>query len=171
LHDSAIIGGEDPTLEKAKQKAFRLLSVRGRSTKEIRLKLKERGFAEPVVEKVIVRLLELNYLDDKSFAEQWARNLAVNRLYGNRRIEMSLLEKGIGRNLIELSIALVREERSEKEAINILIKKKFKGRKVSELDEKEKRRLAQNLMGRGFPAGLIFEALGRTEEEFINDGK
>lgn len=168
---SSAIGGEDPTLEKAKQKAFRLLSVRGRSTQELRLKLKERGFAEPVVEKVIIRLLELNYLDDKSFAEQWARNLGVNRLYGNRRIEMSLLEKGIGRKLIERSIALVREERSEKEAINILIEKKVKDKKISELNEKEKRRLLQNLRGRGFPAGLIFEALGRTEEEFINDGK
>jgi regulatory protein len=170
LHSSAT-GGEDPTLEKAKQKAFRLLSVRGRSTQELRLKLKERGFAEPVVEKVIVRLLELNYLDDKSFAEQWARNLAVNRLYGNRRIEMSLLEKGIGRKLIERSIVFVREERSEKEAINILIEKKVRDKKISEINEKEKRRLVQNLRGRGFPPGLIFEALGRTEEEFINDGK
>jgi regulatory protein len=162
---------EDPTLEKAKQKAFRLLSVRGRSTQELRLKLKERGFAEPVIEKVIVRLLELNYLDDKSFAEQWARNLGVNRLYGNRRIEMSLLEKGIASKLIERSIVLVREERSEKDAITIFIKKKLRDKKISEINEKEKRRLIQNLRGRGFPAGLIFEALGRTEEEFINDGK
>ncbi|MDO9530295.1 MAG: RecX family transcriptional regulator [Syntrophales bacterium] len=170
MHGSTT-GGEDPTLEKAKQKAFRFLSVRGRSTKEIRSKLKERGFEESIVEKVIVRLLDLKYLDDESFAKQWARNLAVNRLYGNRRIEMSLLEKGIDRKFIEQSIAWVREEISEKEAINVLIEKKVKGKKVVELDEKEKRRLAQNLMGRGFHAGLIFEVLGRPEEEFTNDGK
>lgn len=159
MHNSTT-GGEDPTLEKAKQKAFRLLSVRGRSTKEIRSKLKERGFEESIIEKVIVRLLELKYLDDESFAKQWARNLAVNKLYGNRKIEFSLLEKGIDRKIIEQSIALIRKEISEKEAINILIEKKFKGRKVVELSEKEQRRLAQNLMGRGFPAGLIFEELG-----------
>ena len=150
---------EDHTLEKAKQKAFRLLSVRGRSTKELRFRLKEKGFEEPVVEKVIARLLDLKYLDDESFAREWTRNLAVNRLYGNKKIEVSLLEKGIDRKLIEQSIARVREEISEKQAINKLMEKKIKGKKIIELDEKEKRRLAQNLMGKGFPAALIFEVL------------
>lgn len=169
--ESSAVDREDPTLEKAKQKAFRLLSVRGRSKKELRSKLKEKGFEEPVVEKVIARLLELKYLDDEFFAREFTRNLAVNRLYGNRKIEVSLLEKGIDRELIEQSIAQVREEINEKEAISRLIEKKIKDKKIIELDEKEKRRLAQNLMGRGFPAGLIFEVLGRPEEEFANDGQ
>lgn len=150
---------EDHTLEKAKQKAFRLLSVRGRSTKELRFRLKEKGFEEPIVEKVIARLLDLKYLDDESFSREWTRNLAVNRLYGNKKIEVSLLEKGIDRKLIEQSIVRVREEISEKQAINKLMEKKIKGKKIIELDEKEKRRLAQNLMGKGFPAALIFEVL------------
>lgn len=83
-------GREDNSREKAEQKAFRLLSIRGRSIKELRSRLKEKGFEEPVAEEVIARLIELKYLDDESFASQWAQNLAVNRLYGNRRIEVSL---------------------------------------------------------------------------------
>ncbi|MEA1935845.1 MAG: regulatory protein RecX [Thermodesulfobacteriota bacterium] len=168
---SSITGGKNRTLEKAEQRAFRLLSVRGRSIKELRTRLKEKGFEEPVVEEVIARLIELKYLDDESFASQWARNLAVNRLYGNRRIEVSLSEKGIDRKLILQSIDEVREEISEKQAINRLIEKKVKGKKVIELNEKEKRRLAQNLMGRGFPAGLIFEVLGKSGGGFTNDRK
>ncbi len=35
---------EDRDFEKARQKAFRLLSLRGRSTRELRSKLKEKGF-------------------------------------------------------------------------------------------------------------------------------
>lgn len=166
---SSITGEKNHALEKAKQKAFRLLSVRGRSIKELRTKLKEKGFEEPVVEEVIARLIEFKYLDDESFASQWAQNLAVNRLYGNRRIEVSLSEKGIDRTVIQQSITQVREEISEKQAINRLIEKKVKGKKVKELNEKEKRRLAQNLMGRGFPAVLIFEALGKSGEGFTND--
>jgi len=42
------------------------------------------------VKEVIARLIELKYLDDESFTSQWVQNLAVNRLYGNRRIEVSL---------------------------------------------------------------------------------
>ena len=154
--------------EKAKQKAFRLLSVRGRSIKELQSKLKEKGFEEPVVEKVIARLIELKYLDDESFAGKCARNLAVNRLYGNKKIEASLLEKGINREIARQSVAQVREEISETEAINRLIKKKVKDKNTAGLNEREKRRLAQNLMGKGFPAGLIFEVLGRLGE-FVND--
>jgi len=154
--------------EKAKQKAFRLLSVRGRSIKELQSKLKEKGFEEPVVEKVIARLIELKYLGDESFAGECARNLAVSRLYGNKKIEASLLKKGINREIARQSVAQVREEISETEAINRLIKKKVKDKNTAGLNEREKRRLAQNLMGKGFPAGLIFEVLGRLGE-FVND--
>ena len=168
---SSITGEKDHTFEKAKQKAFRLLSVRGRSIKELRTRLKEKDFEEPVVEEVIARLIELKYLDDESFASQWAQNLAVNRLYGNRRIEVSLSEKGIDRKLIMQSIDEVREEISEKQAINRLIEKKVKSKKIIELNEKEKRRLAQNLIGRGFSAGLIFEVLGKSGGGFTNDRK
>src|SRR5512136_1087022 len=115
---------EDPLYEKAKQRAFRLLAVRARSEKELRTKLKERGFDESVVGVVIARLRELKYLDDESFAREWARNLAVNRLLGNRRIEESLREKGIPRELIEQVIIEVREELSEHKALRELIRKK-----------------------------------------------
>jgi regulatory protein len=93
---------EDRTFEKAKQKAFRLLSVRGRSVKELRSRLKEKGFEESVVGKVITRLTELEYLDDEFFAREFTRDLAVNKLYGNRRIEVSLLGKGIDRKFMKI---------------------------------------------------------------------
>ena len=123
--------------EKAKQRAFRLLAMRARSEKELRAKLKEKGFDESTVEEVAARLRELNYLDDESFARQWARNLAVNKLFGNRRIEASLEEKGISRPLIREVLTEAREE----------------------------------LMGKGFPPGLIFEMLNRSKEGLLDEGE
>jgi regulatory protein len=155
---------EDPIFEKAMQRAFRLLALRGRSTKEIRSKLRERGFEEPVVRRVIANLLKRRYLDDAACAREWARHLAVNRLYGSRRIENSLREKGISSEIIREALASIREERPERAVLETLLGKKLKGRRVGELDGKEKKRLAQNLMGKGFPAGLIFEVL-RIQEE------
>jgi len=122
--------GGDLLFEKAKQKAFRLLLVRSRSTKELRLKLKERGFEETVINNVIDRLLELKYLDDEAFAKGWARNLAVNRLWGNRKIEISLLEKGISGELAEQSIVHAREEIGERGAIEKLVEKKNVGKQL-----------------------------------------
>jgi len=48
---------DDLLFERVRQKAFRLLSLRPRSEKELRAKLKERGFASPVVERVMAYLL------------------------------------------------------------------------------------------------------------------
>jgi regulatory protein len=161
--------GDKILYEKAKQKAFRFLLVRPRSTKELRSKLKEKGFEEGVINDVIGSLLELKYLDDEAFAEGWARNLAVNRLWGNRKIERSLWEKGISRELIEAVIVRVREEIGEKEAIQRLVEKKC-GKSIAfeadaeSISPKEKRRLIQNLMGRSFPLELIFDVLGRVGE-------
>jgi len=166
--------GDDLLFEKAKQKAFRLLSVRSRSIKELRLKLKERGFEETVVNNVIDRLLELKYLDDEAFAKGWARNLAVNRLWGNRKIEISLLEKGISRELVDKAIARAREEIEERDAIEKLVEKKCGKAVASEenarfISAKEKGRLIRNLMGRSFPLELIFDVLGKPREECTDD--
>jgi regulatory protein len=157
--------------EKAKNRAFRLLAVRARSEKELRSKLKEKGFDEAVVREVIERLRELKYLDDESFAGQWARNLGVNKLLGNRRIALALREKGIPQPLIDEAISILRIEISETEAIMRLIRKKMKSRNVVKINDREKRRLAGSLMIKGFPPDLIFDLLNQSKEEFVNEGE
>ncbi len=160
---------EDPLREKAKQKAFRLLAVRARSEKELRSKLKERGYDESVVDAVAARLRELKYLDDESFARGWARNLALNRLSGNRRIEEGLREKGIERALIEQVIAEIRKELSEQKAIRALIMKKM-GNSAMKIDERAKRRLARGLLGKGFPPEMVFDTVNRLKEGLVDEG-
>jgi len=155
--------------EKAKQKAFRLLAIRARSEKELRTKLKERGYDESVVGDVMARLREFRYLDDESFARGWARNLAVNRLWGNIRIEASLRDKGIPRELIERVIREIREELSEQKALKKLLKKKEGGRSLK-MDVRDKRRLTQSLMGKGFPLDLIIDMLKTPKEDLTDDG-
>lgn len=162
---------EDPLYEKAKAKALRLLSYRGRSKEELRSKLSERGFDEAVIRKVIDRFSELKYLDDEIFARDWARHLALYRLWGDRRIEISLREKGIDRQTIDGAILFAREEIGQKEAIERLIEKRLRRRSAQDIDYKGKRRLAQNLLGRGFPPPLIFDMLGKVEEGYIDNGK
>ena len=162
---------EDSLQDKARQKAFRLLAVKARSEKELRAKLREKGYDESVVGEVIENLRDLKYLDDESFAGQWAQNLGVNRLLGNRRIELSLREKGISPPLIKKAIEDVRREINEAEAVMILIRKKVKSRDIREMDDREKVRLARNLMGKGFPPDLIFHMLKESKEEFVNEGE
>lgn len=159
---------KDLDLAAAKQKAFRLLSLRPHSEKELEKKLREKGFPAVVIKETLEKLHDLKYLNDASFAGQWARNLIVNKFWGNKKVIASLREKGIAAELIDLSIEKAREEISEEAAIEILIKKKAAQKKISAFDVKEKQRIFQNLMGRGFPPGLILNKLGRIKKEDIN---
>ncbi len=111
-------------LAAAKQKAYRLLSLRPHSEKELEKKLREKGFPAVVIKEALEKLHDLKYLNDASFAVQWARNLAVNKLWGNRKIIASLREKGVAAELIDAAMEKARQEISEEEAIAFLIKKK-----------------------------------------------
>jgi regulatory protein len=166
--------GDDALVVKAQKRAFRLLAVRPRSIIELRSKLKDRGFDKFIVDTVIEKLVELKYLDDEAFAKEWARSLAVNRLWGNKRIKISLREKGIIDELADQAIAYAREEIKEQEAIEKIIEKKYGKNYISDINLKVdllkvKRRLIQNLMGRGFPPGLIFDVLGKSKEDYADD--
>jgi len=156
------------TLENAKQKAYRYLSLRAHSAKEIEKKLGQKGFPAAVIKEALEKLFELKYLDDASFATQWTRTLAVNKLSGNRKIIASLQEKGVAADLIAEAIAVVRNELPEEEAVALLIKKKRAKIQSGLQDIKEKKRIFQSLLGRGFPAGLILNKLGKIPEEDIN---
>lgn len=152
-------------LAAAKQKSYRLLSMRPHSEKELEKKLRDKGFPTPVIKEALENLSDLKYLNDASFAMGWARNLAVNKLWGNRKISAGLQEKGVAARLIADAIASVRQELSEEEAIAILIRKKTSKKTDAALDRKEKQRIFASLMGRGFPPGLILNQL----EKFVED--
>jgi regulatory protein len=160
---------EDLAYEKGLQQAYRLLAARARSERELRTKLKEKKFDPPVVDRIVARLYELTYLDDEAFARQWARHLAMDKLSGNRRIEMNLQEKGICKAICEQVIAEIRQEAPEKEAIRQLIRKKLKGARLQKQDGREKRRLAQHLLCRGFAPDLIFEMIREAEGVYQDD--
>ena len=155
-------------LAAALQKAYRLLSMRPHSEKELEKKLREKGFPAVVIKEALEKLHDLKYLNDASFATGWARNLAVNRLWGNRKIIASLREKGVSSQLIDGAIAAARQEISEEEAIAVLVRKKVAKKKSVAFDIKEKQRIFQSLMLRGFPPGLILNKLGKAAEEEID---
>jgi regulatory protein len=142
--------------------------MRPHSEKELEKKLREKGFPAVVIKEALEKLHDLKYLNDESFAIGWARDLAVNKLRGNRKIIASLREKGVASQLIDDAIAAARLEISEEEAIAVLVRKKAAKKKPTAFDIKEKQRIFQSLMGRGFPPGLILNKLGKAVEEEID---
>ncbi len=156
---------------RARDRALRLLTMRGRSRAELRKKLAERDFAKSIVDRVLENLGELGYLDDEAFALNRARHLAVNRLYGDRKIEEQLREKGISREAAREAIREVREEFPEIEGISQSATKKLQGRSIDGLDKKERLALARTLQGKGYHLGLILDYLGKYEGGIAYDAE
>jgi regulatory protein len=157
--------------KRARERALRLLALRGRSRAELRKKLAERDFEKAVIERVLENLVELGYLDDEAFAVNRARHLAVNRLYGNRKIEEQLREKGVSREAAREAIREVREEFPEMEGIARSAAKKLPGRSISGLDKKERLALARTLQSKGYHLGLILDYMGKYEEGSAYDAE
>jgi regulatory protein len=161
--------GEDLLREKAQKKAYRLLALRAHSEKELREKLRGGGFGEAIIVGVIEKCRQLGYLNDAAYARQRARELAVNRLLGDRRIAADLGERGIDDELIREAISEARGEFSEEAAVEKFLGRKLRGAQDAAMDERLKARLIRGLLGRGFPAGLIYGKLKRAQEEGFHD--
>ena len=154
--------------EKARQKAYRLLALRSHSEWELAAKLRSCGFPESAITDALTRCRELGYLDDGRYARQRARELAVNRLLGDRRFAADLMAKGIPADLGREAIAAAREELGAAEAVDRLLTKKGAA-KPEALDGRGREKLIRGLLGKGFPRGLVFQRLKSTKEDGVHD--
>ncbi|MBN3039947.1 MAG: RecX family transcriptional regulator [Candidatus Omnitrophica bacterium] len=85
-------------LDKALNFAFLLLKYRARSINEMKSRLKAKGYSSALRDKVIVYLLDYNYLNDKDFAESYV-NSALDKGWGPRKIDYKLKTLGIAQDL------------------------------------------------------------------------
>src|SRR4030042_1258169 len=94
-------------LEKAKSSAFKLLSYRIRSCKEISDKLKDKGFSQDTIAAVIRDLKRIDYLDDYKFAKEFIESRLIHNPKGEKLLRYELLKKGVDKNTID---ELLREQ-------------------------------------------------------------
>ena len=118
---------EQINLNKAKEKAFRLLSLRAHSKKELENKI-TRSLGEEYAKKTASKMEELGLLNDKEFALSYAKELIFRKFHATNRVRYELSEKGISGDVIDL----VLEEIDPNEDENI------KGKSLK--DEKEFRK-------------------------------
>jgi regulatory protein len=95
----------------ARQRALSLLARAAHSRKGLAAKLRTRGFGAEAVRDAVERMAELGYLDDRSFAESWARARMAAHPEGWKALLKGLLLKGVERGLAaEIASAVCPEE-------------------------------------------------------------
>lgn len=88
-------------IERAKSRAINYISGKLKTKYEVRLKLKENGFAEDVIDKVLDILEKEEYLNDKVYCEIFIEDKKKLNGYGKNKIKSLLIQKGISKNIFE----------------------------------------------------------------------
>jgi regulatory protein len=90
--------------------AVRLLSARPRSERELRDRLRQRGFTREATESAARRLQELGYLDDAAFARFWTESRQAFRPRSRRMVTGELRRKGVAMETAEEATATISDE-------------------------------------------------------------
>lgn len=161
----------------AKELCLRLLTDRARSKHELGAKLRQKGVAEEVAERVLERFDEVGLIDDEAFAGAWVRSRHRHRGLGRRAIAQELRRKGIDRDVADEALTEVDDEAEEQRARELVDRKL---RTVTVRGPEDRRKVAQRLVGmlarKGYPASVTYGVvraaladLGAEEDELGPD--
>jgi len=135
--------------------SLKLLGYRSRTVSELRKKLIEKGYDEPVIEPVIKRLVETNLINDEDYAQRYTNDKLIFNRRGPRRIYLELLSKGIDKDLIDKAVKKIEIEDEFEIARSLIVSKK---RSWAKLDDNARfRRTISLLSRRGFSPKVIFQ--------------
>nr|WP_325179442.1 regulatory protein RecX [uncultured Oscillibacter sp.] len=139
-----------------------LIGKRAMSRRDLERKLREKGASEAEARYAAEWLEAIGALNDAEYAAALVRH--YSRLgYGPARVREKLYEKGVPRELWEDALEELPEEGGQ---VDAFLQSKLRGRTP---DEKEKRRLTNALLRRGFPWGEVKAAWRRLGEEMQED--
>lgn len=147
----------------AKERAFRWLSNRSHSEKEIAQKLQRAKFSKETIEWVIGELKRLKFLDDAGFARMYAHDRLLKRPIGKKLLTVELRQKGIDAETTDRVVEEAYSEKSELELAETLLKKKAPS--YARFDpQKARKKAADFLAQRGFGWEVISEVLEKAQK-------
>lgn len=158
---------DEEILKKLIAHTISYVSFRLRSGKEIHDYLLKRvkSNKEEYVRLAEVRLKELGYIDDETYAKRFIESRNRSRPKGKKLIELELLKKGVSQDIID---SVNNGGPSDSELARAVVQKKYSlWRKMPILEQKKK--LFGLLQRRGFALSVIFriidEMLGNQYNE------
>lgn len=139
-------------IDKAKTKAFDLLSRRPRSKWELEDYLGRKGYETEIIESTLNMLSNLGYVNDSDFAKRWISDRRLLKSTSKRRLTQELRQKKVPDDIIKE--ALSTDDTDEREVLKDLIARK---RRQSRYQDNTK--LIQYLARQGFNYDAIKEVL------------
>jgi regulatory protein len=125
-----------------------------RTEKQVRLKLRDSGFGELIIKKVIDFLKDFNYLSDEVFTENFIKAKINRKYYGYLRLKRELSEKGINEHIINSYLPKFYTQDIALETARKSAERKLRSISFRE-DKKKKTQVKDHLFRQGFSLDLI----------------
>ncbi|MCX7678448.1 MAG: RecX family transcriptional regulator [Spirochaetes bacterium] len=145
-----------------KQKALDYLSIKNRTSHELRKYLLKKGFSADIIAEVTMELTDAKIVDDIKYAIEYARMRKNKKLVGKRLIQSELKQKGLPNAAIRKALEESNYSEAQIEEVIELARKKFRaiGMKKNAL-----RKVSFFLSQRGFEYELIQKVIEQLQHE------
>jgi len=132
----------------------RYCAYQERCHKEVRQKLREMRMIPEAVDKIMVHLVQENYLNEERFACSFARGKFNTKKWGKKRIINELKQRDISPYNIKSALSEI-DPQSYKETLDKLALKRVNEIKETTL-QKRRKKLADYLLYRGWESDLVY---------------
>lgn len=130
-------------------------AYRDRSQKEVEEKLIDMRMIPAAREKIIIQLMQENFLNEERFARSFARGKFRIKKWGKNKIKQELKVREISTPLIRIALTEINEEEYFKTLRELAEKKSLM---LKEKDPFKKRnKLSNYLLQKGFESSLVYE--------------
>ncbi len=141
----------------AKNSAVKFLSLKLRTAFEVEEKLRELGYEETTINRVINDLTEIDYINDYKYAVKYISEKTKLKPKSIKLLVMELDYKGISNDIVSSVIEELNPD--DDETALKLLKKRYS--KYNEFDENLINKMKSYLAGRGFSYNQISKAISK----------
>lgn len=152
---------ENYTFEEIKHKLEYYCSYQDRCHKEVEQKLNSFTLITELKEKVIVHLIENNFINEERFAKSFARGKHNYKGWGKNRIVNELKFRNISSRIIETALKEI-PEATYLENFHALAEKNWEIIKEPK-GQKRNKKFVDFLLRKGYETSLIYEKLKELE--------
>ncbi|MBT8295912.1 MAG: RecX family transcriptional regulator [Gramella sp.] len=145
------------TVEEALQKLMHFCAYRDRSQKEVEDKLNELRMIPEAKEKIIITLMQENFLNEERFARSFVRGKFRIKKWGRIKITQELKKREISAPIIKLGLTEIKESEYRATLYELAEKKE---KTISEPNAfKKKKKLADHLLRKGYESQFVFDCV------------
>lgn len=153
--------------KKANNYALTLLSKSFKTEKQIKDKMKTKGFEEEYINSAISMMKNYGYIDDSKYATSYVTDTMSFTKMGKNKIKNKLYEKGVDKDIINETLNELIDDEQQFDAALALGSKKYNT--IRETDKRKKnQKLTSYLQYRGFSFDIIKKVLNELNSEFFD---